>query len=268
MSTSGTSGKKQLIEKNTSSLEKDGPIATITFTRPERRNALDTEFFEELYASLADCDRDDSIRVVILAAEGPVFCAGQNLKFTHAATSAEYARYAEINGYTQEFITIMSKPVIARVQGPSAGGGCYIMTSCDIIVAVEDSWLAMREIHAGVHSGGTHLLSIGLQRAREINLTGRRISAQEAYEMGMINRVVPREELDAVVKEFADQIIALPPMGVRATKLATRVAMEGAGHGVRIHGAEAAGWSLPFTEDNKEAKRAFTEKRPPVFKGR
>lgn len=268
MSTSGSSGKKQLIEENTSRLEKDGPIATITFSRPERRNALDTEFFQDLYGSLADCDRDDSIRVVILAADGPVFCAGQNLKFTHAATSAEYQEYAEINGYTQDFITRMGKPVIARVQGPAAGGGVYIMTSCDIIVAVEDSWLAMREIFAGVHSGGTHLLSIGLQRAREINLTGRRIYAPEAYEMGLINRVVPKEELDAVVKDFADQIIALPPMGVRATKLATRVTMEGAGFSVRTHAAEAAGWFLPMTEDNKEAKRAFTEKRPPVFKGR
>ena len=268
MKASESGDERQLIQKNTSSLEKDGPIATITFTRPERRNALDTEFFEELYESLADCERDEGIRVVILAAEGPVFCAGQNLKFTHAATPAEYARYEEINGYTQDFITTMGKPVIARVQGPAAGGGCYIMTSCDIVVAVEDSWLAMREIHAGVHSGGTHLLSIGLQRAREINLTGRRISAREACEMGMINRVVPEDELDAVVKDFADQIVALPPMGVRATKLSMRVSMESAGHSVRAHAAKAAGWFLPLTEDNKEAKRAFTEKRPPAFRGR
>ena len=268
MRPSRSNGEKELIKKNTSSLEKDGPIATITFTRPERRNALDTEVFEELYESLADCDRDDSVRVVVLTGEGPVFCAGQNLKFTHAATPAEYARYGEINMYTREFITTMGKPVIARVQGPAAGGGVYILTCCDIIVAVDDGWFAMREIQSGVQSGGSHMLAIGLQRAREMNLTGRRIPAQEAYEMGLINRVVPKEELDAVVRDFADQIIALPPMGVRATKLSMRVAMEGAGYSVRNHGGRAAGWYLPLTEDNKEAKRAFAEKRPPVFKGR
>jgi enoyl-CoA hydratase/carnithine racemase len=262
------SAEKQVIEKATSRLEKDGPVATITFSRPERRNALDTEFFKDLYSSLADCDRDDSIRVVVLAADGPVFCAGQNLKFTHAATPAEYAEYSEINGYTQEFLTRMGKPVIAKVQGPAAGGGCYIMVACDIIVCAEEAWVAMREIFAGVHSGGTHLLSIGLQRAREINLTGRRIYAQEAYEMGMINRVVKQEDLDAAVQEYVDQLIALPPLGLRATKMAMRVAMEGAGHSARVLGGAAAGWFLPLTEDNKEAKRSFVEKRPPVFQGR
>lgn len=82
MTVSRTAGDKELIEKNTSRLEKDGPVATITFTRPERRNALDTEVFEDLYESLWDCEHDDAIRIVVLTGEGPVFCAGQNLKFT------------------------------------------------------------------------------------------------------------------------------------------------------------------------------------------
>lgn len=169
---------------------------------------------------------------------------------------------------TREYITTMLKPVIARIQGPAAGGGVYIATCCDIIVAVDDSWFAMREIHAGGHSGGSHLLSIGLQRAREINLTGRRVPAPEAERIGLINRSVPRDQLDEVVQDYIDQILAVPPLGVQATKQAMRIAMEAAGYATTFRGARAASGILAGTEDSREAKRAFVEKRPPVFKGR
>jgi enoyl-CoA hydratase/carnithine racemase len=256
-----------MTDKNTHRFEKDGPIATITFNRPERRNAHDIEFFEELYASLWDCDNDDAVRIVVIAAEGPVFCAGQNLKFTNSATSEDYRHYGIINSRVRDFITKMRIPVIARVQGPAIGGGMYIITSCDIIVLADDTFIAMREIHAGVHSGGSHMLSVGLQRAREINLTGRRIPAAEAYEMGIVNKVVKQEDLDSAVQDYIDQLLPLAPLGIQTTKASMRIAMDAAGMSTLTQGQYAAGWFLRTTDDFYEAKKAFIEKRDPDFKG-
>ncbi|MBI4305630.1 MAG: enoyl-CoA hydratase/isomerase family protein, partial [Chloroflexi bacterium] len=229
-------------------------------------NALDFETFHDLYESLWECDHDDSIRVVVLTGEGPVFSAGQNLKGT-GRTPDEKARYGEINERTREYITRMTKPVIARLQGPALGGGMYVATCCDIIVAADDAWLQMVEIRVASHSGGAHLWTIGLQRAREINLLGRRIPASEAYEIGLINRVVPRDQLDAAVKGYVDEILQLPPLSVKASKQAMRIAMDATGYTAWWQGIKATHYLLFGRDDAAEARQAFAQKRPPTFRG-
>lgn len=247
--------------------EKDGPIARITFNRPERRNAHDTLFFQELCDALDDAEQDENVRVVVLTGNGPVFCAGQDLKFTASADRAQTLEYSAWNRRGRDKIQYLAKPVIARVNGDALGGGTYIATACDLIVALDGARLAMREINAGVHSGGAHLLTIGRQRSLEMNLLGRYVYAEEAAQWGLINKCVRTvEELDRQVAEWSELLVNLPPLGLRATKKATNLALELAGY-QQLRQAEI-GRDLFYTEDYWEAKRAFVEKRKPNFKGR
>jgi enoyl-CoA hydratase/carnithine racemase len=247
--------------------EVDGPIATVRFNRPEKRNAHDPLFFEELSEILDTAAADKSVRVVVIASTGPVFCAGQDLKFSAGANEEVWTNYVKINRGTRDKIQYMDKPVIARVQGPAFGGGTYIATACDLIVAVKSARFQMREIHAGNQSGGTHLLTIGKQRALEMTLLGRAIGAEEAERWGLINRCVDTEDqMDAQVQEWIDMLLQLPPLGLAATKQAANLALELAGF--QLLRKADIGANLFHTEDYWEAKRAFAEKRRPNFQGK
>src|SRR5258708_6917045 len=124
-------------------------IATIKFNRPERRNAMDTQVFRELNACLLAAEADKEVRAVVLTAEGSVFCSGQNLKFTINSTVESREEYQTVNHAAQDKLRRLEKPVVARVQGHALGGGTYLATSCDLIVAAKGVRFGMREIHAG-----------------------------------------------------------------------------------------------------------------------
>lgn len=247
--------------------EKDGPVARITFNRPEKRNAHDTEFFKELYDALDVAEHDPAVRVVVIASTGPVFCAGQDLKFSATADQATWDEYTKWNRGSRDKIQYLEKPVIARVQGAALGGGTYIATACDLIVATKSARFQMREIHAGNQSGGSHLLTIGKQRALEMTLLGRSVNADEAERWGLINKCVEtEEEMDAQIQEWIDMLLVLPPLGLAATKRSANLALELAGFQL-LRKAEI-GRDLFHTEDYWEAKRAFGEKRKPNFQGK
>lgn len=248
--------------------EKRDRVAYVTFSRPERRNALDTSVCSELIDAMQTAEADREVLVVVLGAEGKVFCAGQNLKFTLSSDPEAYEEYRSTNRRMRDTIQKLHKPVIARVQGDAIGGGTYIATCCDLIVAVPDARFAMREINSGVHSGGAHLLTVGRARSMEMNLLGRYVTAVEAERWDLINRVVEADELDDVVNEWISTISALPPLAVKYTKLGTNLLLDTAGYWAWLDAHLGIHPSLPWTEDGKEAKRAFIEKRPPVFTGR
>lgn len=243
-------------------------VAYVTFNRPERRNALDTAVCRELIRAMQTAEDDRDVLVVVLGAEGPVFCAGQNLKFTLSTDPEAYEEYRATNRRMRDTIQKLHKPVIARVQGDAIGGGTYIATCCDLIVAVPDARFAMREINAGVHSGGAHLFTVGRARSMEMNLLGRYVTAVEAERWNLINRVAEADELDAVVEEWVETIKNLPPLAVKYTKLGTNLLLDMAGYWAWLDAHLGIHPCLPWTEDGKEAKRAFIEKRRPVFTGR
>ena len=243
-------------------------VAYITFCRPERRNALDTSVCREVIDAMQRAEADRDVLVVVLGAEGPVFCAGQNLKFTLSTDPEAYEEYRVTNRRMRDTIQKLHKPVIARVQGDAIGGGTYIATCCDLIVAVPTARFAMREINAGVHSGGAHLFTIGRARSLEMNLLGRYVTAVEAERWNLINRVAEPEEIDDVVNEWVETIKGLPPLAVKYTKLGTNLLLDMAGYWAWLDAHIGIHPCLPWTEDGKECKRAFVEKRPPVFTGR
>jgi enoyl-CoA hydratase len=246
---------------------RQGAIAEIVLSRPDRRNATDLLFYQDLLACLDLAEEDEAIRVVVLRAEGPVFCAGQNLKFTGSATPAEIREYRQRMQQAWDRIMRHPRPVIARVQGDALGGGTYIATRCDLVVAQRHARFAMREIAAGEQSGGAMLLMLGKQRALEMSLLGRYVDAEEAEWWGLINKAVESEEaLDAQVAAWAEQLLALPPLGIRQTKLAAAHALDLAGFALLTQADFGA--VLRHTEDWAEAKRAFQERRKPEFKGR
>jgi enoyl-CoA hydratase/carnithine racemase len=247
--------------------EKEGPVGNIVFSRPERRNATDDQFYKDLLACLDLAEEDPEVRVIVIRAQGPVFCAGQNLKFTSVATPRQYADYVKYLNMGWDRLMRHPKVIIARVHGDALGGGTYLSTRCDLIVAKKNARFAMREINAGEQSGGAQMLTIGKQRAAEMNLLGKYVYADEAERWGLINKCVETdEELDAQVTDWVEQLLNIPPLGLQQTKAAAAFALDLAGFTL-LRQAQF-GSTLRYTEDRQEAKRAFVEKRKPVFKGR
>lgn len=247
--------------------EVDGPVARITFNRPERRNATNVQFYYDLLGCFDEADKDKSLRAIVLSGVGPVFCAGQDLKWSSQATDEDFAEYGRVLRLGWDRIRRHRLPVIARVHGDALGGGMYMLSRSDLIVAKKTARMAMREINTGEQSGGTHLFTVGRARAMEINLLGRYVTGEEAERWNLINKAVDtEEELDAQIQDWVDQLLLIPPLAITETKKSTNFLLDAAGFD--LHWSADFGRNLKFTEDRKEAKNAWVEKRKPAYKGR
>lgn len=249
--------------------EKHGHRATITLNRPERRNATNTRLYEELLAAARDADRDSEVRVVVLTGAGSVFCAGQDNSVTSKEDAAGYARYEDANRAAHAFLRAMSKPVIARVNGAAAGGGCLLaLNTSDIVVASTSARFALREISSGLSGPLPFIYSVGRARALFMAMTGAWIPAEQAEQWGLIYKSAPPERLDAEVDTVVGMLEDLPPLAVAATKEKMAFTLSLLNLQAVVDYGFRQDLFLHTTQDRKEAQLAFLEKRKPVFHGR
>ncbi|MPS25673.1 MAG: hypothetical protein E2576_18165 [Alcaligenaceae bacterium] len=248
-------------------IDRHGPIWRVVIDRPASKNAHDLQTFQELVAAFDQVEADPDCRCAILTGAGDIFSAGQDLRFTGQADPQAIDAYGRWNVAARQRIQRNAKPVVAAVNGPAIGGGVYLATSCDLVVAVDTAFFQMREIQAGNHSGGAFLFTIGRARSLELSLLGGRLPAPQALEWGLINRCVPAADFDAAVDELAAALADLPPLAIRYTKSATNLLLDMAGFSNHMEAGSPMQRYLGLTPDGREAKRAFNERRKPVFTG-
>lgn len=247
--------------------EKEENIAIITFNRPEAMNALNNQTRAEFRAAIDDVAEDDAIKVLILTGSGKAFVAGSDIKEFNATTPFAAHNIMRLG----EMVEKLEKPVIAAVNGFCLGGGNEIAMGCDIIIASEKAKFGQTEINIGIipGGGGTQRLPrlIGACRAKELIYTGDIIRAEEADRLGLVNRVVPMDELMPAAKELAKKIAAKSAAALKLAKTAINRGMQTNLESGLKYEYELYSLSLSL-EDKLEGVNAFLEKRAPKFVGR
>ena len=252
-------------------LEKRERVAIITINRPEKRNALSIQIREEGAALLDELRKDDSVGVVVFTGAGEkAFIAGADIAEFAGRTSITQ-RDVMMSRSLFTAIDTFPKPVIAMINGFCLGGGCELALACDIRIASETASFGQPEINLGIipGGGGTQRLTrlVGEGKAMEMILTGEIIDAKTAYSIGLVNHVVPADQLQTKTMEIAQRIAEKSPVALQlakeAVKLASRSNLD---EGLR---REVDLFALCFsTEDKNEGVSAFLEKRKPAFKGK
>jgi 2-(1,2-epoxy-1,2-dihydrophenyl)acetyl-CoA isomerase len=246
-------------------------IAIITFNRPDKYNAINREMALELQEKLDECKTSKNIRAIYITGAGNAFCSGQDLDEVvdpngPDVTSILSQHYNPII----KRIRKLEKPVVAAVNGVSAGAGANIALCCDIVVASQSSSFiqAFSKIGLIPDSGGTYFLPrlIGWQKASALFLLGEKISAQEAERMGMIYKVFPDESFAAESLKIASILAQMPTKALGYTKLALNNSLIN-NYEDQLHDEELLQERAGNTEDYKEGVQAFLEKRKPIFKG-
>lgn len=251
--------------------EKEGGVVRLSMNRPEVYNAFNNELTFELQDAFKQIRRDNEVRVVVLTGEGKAFCSGQDLKASQADPNRSFLdsvrkRYNPLIKAMRE----LPKPIICRLNGVAAGAGCSVALACDIIVASDQATLIEVFINIGLvpDSGSSYFIPrlVSPARAFELCTMGSKLSAIQAYEWGMINKVVPHEQLDAAVQEYVDYYATAPTKAVGMIKKMLNKAQTASLDEMLEYEAycqEIAG----NTADHKEGVTAFLEKRKPQYTG-
>lgn len=249
-----------------------GRIATVTINRPKALNALNPATVRELSAALEEISRRDDVGVVLLTGAGEkAFVAGADISEMRDFTAVQALEFALFGQRVLERIEQSLKPVIGVINGYALGGGCELAMACDILIAADTARFGQPEVNLGIIPGfgGTQRLPrlVGRNLAKELVLTGEMISAQRAYEIGLVNRVVPQTELMNTAREIAGKILSKGPLAVGAAKSAMNRGLD-----LDLQNAcalEANAFAVTFTtEDGSEGMTAFLEKRKAEFQGR
>jgi methylglutaconyl-CoA hydratase len=253
-------------------VQKRGHAAWVTLNRPQVRNALSRDLNVQMTEALTELDQDPEIRAFVLTGAGEkVFCAGADLKERKAVPAGESGSY--INAISTAITTWgdLRKPTICAMNGSAYGGGLELALACDFRILVEGAELALTEVRLGIMpgAGGTQRLPrlIGEARAKEMILLGRKVGAARALEIGLVNQVVPRDQLMVAVEGILGELAGCAPMSVAQAKTAIE-----SGHGRPMQDAldfERQCYDVTlFSLDRDEGLLAFAEGRPPRFEGR
>jgi len=253
--------------------ESRGPVGLITLNRPDRLNAINEQMLDDLGDVLDAIETDDDVRVVLVSAAGRVFCAGGDLKEFHQAgnrlPSVASDMLTDFHGAIYR-LHRMTKPVVAAVGGAAGGAGMSIMCSFDLVVASENAKFTMAYTRAGVTPDGTstYFLArhVGLRRALDLTLTNRVLTATEAEQWGLVNRVVPKGEADQAATAIANELASGPAWAIGHAK---RLIYEGFDSSLEESGERemhAITQSMAM-HDGQEGIAAFVEKRAAEFDG-
>ncbi|MBD8036302.1 enoyl-CoA hydratase [Solibacillus sp. A46] len=247
-------------------------VAVVTFMRAEAANALSVQMLHEINEALEAIHDDRSIRVVIVTGDGEkAFCAGADLKERKGMNEGETRKTIALIGKTMNHFEALAQPVIAAINGVAFGGGLELALACDIRIASNTAKMGLTETALGIipGAGGTQRLPrlIGIGKAKELIYTARRLTAEEAYQYGMIEHITQPEKLLEQAKELAYEIAKNAPLSLIQAKTAINQGMQtDISTGLQI---ESLAYSrLLQTEDRIEGLKAFQEKRPPAYRGK
>ncbi|MFY0613728.1 MAG: enoyl-CoA hydratase/isomerase family protein [Hyphomicrobiaceae bacterium] len=249
-------------------------VATITLNRPEAVNAMNRTMMLDLFAVAQRCDADDAIRAVVMTGSGKMFCAGGDLKDFAAQGDDMPAYITELATYLHAAVTRfqrMDAPLVIAVNGMAAGGGLSLVASGDVVMASEDAAFTCAYTNAGITPDGssTYFLAkhVGLLRAKELVLTNRRLSAQEALDWGLVTRVLPGDQLLAEARALAAQLAAGPTKAYGGAKRLLLSAYSGTLE-TQLEDESASITKQVKDHDGREGIEAFAARRKPEFKGR
>jgi enoyl-CoA hydratase/carnithine racemase len=250
-------------------VEARGPVAQLTLNRPDKRNALSEGLLAELEAALSHLAADAAVRVVVLAARGPVFCAGHDLGEMVGRSEDVYRELFARCTRVMLGLRRLPQPVIVRVHGLATAAGCQLVAACDLAVAADGAAFATPGVKIGLFCTTPMVplvRAVPPKAALEMLLTGKPISARRAFELGLVNRVVPAEGLDAAVQEYVDALLASSPLTLRLGKAAfyEQLALDEAAAYAQ---ATEVMTGNALRHDAQEGMRAFLDRRPPVWKG-
>jgi len=261
-------------------LEKKNGIATLTLNRPETLNAWNTEMMEEAMDAINEIDKDDNTRVLIITGAGRGFSSGADVRdeLAKILEGSSGTLFERIFQGKSSILTAalglrkMDKPVIAAINGIAAGGGFSIALACDLRIASEKAQFCMAFIFRGFvpDTGGSFFLPklIGSAKACELVFTGDTIDAREAERIGLVNKVVPHEELMKATEELANKLLNRPPVALKYSKRAIYKGLAEVDLASHLDYEISLNTMCSHTEDFEEGVRSFLEKREPRFKGK